>query len=387
MKKRLLRFASCALIIMMSMGLLMPVGATSITDLEDEVKKNQDNLNSITGNIATLEDEKDVLEEEIHDLDAELINTMTSIGILEDNILEKEGQIVIAQGEYDAAKATEETQYEAMKIRIKYMYESGNSSYLAAFLEAKSMSDILNKADYFEKLYAYDRKMLEEFHAITVQVEEMRVALETEKASLEAEKVQMVEQQAYLDTLLVKKKAQSADFEVQIAKARQEAATYKAKIKEDEKKISKLKDEERKKLAQQAANKTPSNSNSNTSTVITNATGSELGKQIANYASQYVGYPYVSGGTSLTNGADCSGFTYRVYADFGYGISRTSYSQRNNGTAVDYASAQPGDIICYEGHVGIYIGGGYIVHASTPQSGIKISNAQYRPIIGVRRII
>ena len=112
-----------------------------------------------------------------------------------------------------------------------------------------------------------------------------------------------------------------------------------------------------------------------------------MGKRVAKYACQFIGNPYVSGGTSLTNGADCSGFTYRVYSDFGYSIPRTSTQQRSAGTGVSYAEAQPGDILCYEGHVALYIGGGLIVHASTQKTGIKITNAQYRPIITVRRIV
>lgn len=100
-----------------------------------------------------------------------------------------------------------------------------------------------------------------------------------------------------------------------------------------------------------------------------------------------MGNPYVAGGTSLTNGADCSGFTYRVYSDFGYSLPRTSYEQRSAGTEVSYSDAQPGDLICYDGHVALYIGGGKIVHASTPSSGIKIGNANYRTILSVRRIV
>ena len=108
---------------------------------------------------------------------------------------------------------------------------------------------------------------------------------------------------------------------------------------------------------------------------------------MVNYAMQFLGNPYVWGGTSLTNGADCSGFTFRVYSDFGYSIPRTSYEQRSCGTGVDYSNAQPGDLICYDGHVAMYIGGGLIVHASTQRTGIKISNANYRPILAVRRVV
>ena len=121
--------------------------------------------------------------------------------------------------------------------------------------------------------------------------------------------------------------------------------------------------------------------------MINGATGSELGKKIAQYGCQFVGNPYVMGGTSLTNGADCSGFTYRIYKDFGYNIPRTSYEQRSCGTGVSYENAQPGDLICYDGHVAMYIGGGKIVHASTAKTGIKISNATYRTILAVRRVI
>ena len=115
--------------------------------------------------------------------------------------------------------------------------------------------------------------------------------------------------------------------------------------------------------------------------------GSEMGVAVAEYALQFVGNPYVYGGTSLTNGADCSGFVMSVYANFGVSLPHSSAADRTQGYKVDgLENAQPGDLICYSGHVALYIGDGQIVHASNRKSGIKVSKAAYRKILAIRRI-
>ena len=319
---------------------------------------------------------------QISQIDDSLVEILASISMIEDELNELTEEIARVQAEYDAAKAEEEEQYEAMKHRIKFMYEKGDASYLQLFLEAKSLSDLVNKADYIEKLYEYDRNLLLEYQEVKQQVQLLKDSLEEEQADLATAQHEYEEEKSALDIQLADKKAQSKDFEVLLAKAKQDAAAYKTKIKSQTDKIKQLEAEEARKQA--AAN---GNVGKVDPSIITNATGSALGKEIATYAIRFVGNPYVAGGTSLTNGADCSGFTYAVYKDYGYKLPRTSTEQRSAGRGVEYSQAEPGDLICYAGHVGIYIGGGKIVHASSAKTGIKISYATYKPILAVRRIV
>lgn len=154
---------------------------------------------------------------------------------------------------------------------------------------------------------------------------------------------------------------------------------------EEEARLAKEAEERRK--ARQAASAATQSQTSKPVVNVQVGEGSELGVAVAEYALQFVGNPYVYGGTSLTNGADCSGFVMSVYANFGVSLPHSSAADRKQGYAVDgLENAQPGDLICYSGHVAIYLGDGNIVHASSKKTGIKVSRADYKKILAIRRI-
>lgn len=373
------------------------VEAATIGQVQENIQKHEEDIKKWNEQAASLEDEQDLIEEEIADLNAEIINTIASIGLLEEEIsqkeeeiLEKQRQIGETQAEYDAAVIREENQRQSMIECTRLLYENQDVSYLKAFLEGKGLADVLNQMDYVEKVYEYSMNRLNDFmetkqqvHDLWDRLEEEKAGLDRDKAGLEEDKGTMEDLKSDLDVKLEKKKKESANYEAAIKKARQEAAVAKKLLQQDKQKLKQLQAAQKK--AQAAANITIPTTNYTAH--IDSAAGSDLGKQIAKYACQFVGNPYVPGGTSLTEGADCSGFTYRIYHNFGYSLPRTASQQRNAGTGVAYEDAQPGDLICYEGHVAMYIGGGMIVHASTQKTGIKISKAQYKTILAVRRII
>lgn len=387
MTKRIIATITSVILIL---SVPMTVNATKISDIKAERDKTQQELEQANSTLSNLKEEREGIEEEINTLDEELMEVMASISMVEDEIVELEGQIEETEEDLKEAIADEEAQYEAMKKRIQYMYEKGDYSYLELLLECKNMSDLVSKSEYVEELYEYDRKMLIKYQEARQLVEDTKEKLLMEQEELEVSKHELDEEKAGLDELLEEKKAEASDYDAEIAKVKQAATLFKAKIKQQNAQIKKLEEEEAKKAAEEAAKASEGKSNSSnvdSSSIISGASGSAKGKDIANFACRYVGNPYVAGGTSLTNGADCSGFTFAIYKEFGISLPRTSTAQRGAGREVSLSDAQPGDIVCYAGHVAIYIGGGRIVHASTPSTGIKYGNVNYKPVITVRRIV
>ena len=145
-------------------------------------------------------------------------------------------------------------------------------------------------------------------------------------------------------------------------------------------------EKERIRQEQESAGREPGGAGTAGGRPVKSIGGTEFGRNVADYALQFVGNPYVYGGTSLTGGTDCSGYTQSVYRHFGVSIPRTSGEQAGFGREIPYEDMEPGDLVCYSGHVAMYIGGGRIVHASSRKEGIKVSNdPAYRTIVSIRR--
>lgn len=428
--RRLLTIGLCAAVFFVGP---CQVQATEKDILKQQNQNDQDRLEDIDDQVNELEGEQEGIDAEIETLSNEIAEIMASISLLEEEIEAKKAQIEQAKIDLEEAQKVERQQYEAMKVRVKAMYESGETSFLDIIFSSSSMQDMLNKADYVEKMHEYDKKVFVNYQIARKNVEDLKETLEIEESELEAVQEGLEEERASVEEARSELEAISADYAVQISKAKQQAEIYKTQIKQRNAQIKKIEEEERRKAEEERKRKEEeerrrkeeeerrrqeeeakkNNNNTNTTQnnndsdadrdstttngnaakaaagkdTVASSSGSVKGKEVANYACGFVGNPYVAGGTSLTKGADCSGFTQSVYKAFGYSLPRNSTSQRSVGREVSYAEAEPGDIICYPGHVAIYIGNGKIVHASSAKTGIKISNALYRDILCVRRVV
>lgn len=395
---------------------------------------------SAAPDVEAIKKEKAQTQQAINSTNNQLTQLLTEFEMLKGDIRNQEDAIKKADKDLKAAQEKEKKQYEEMVIRIKYMYEKGEGSEVAALLGAESFGELLNRAEYIQNVHTYDREKLEEFAKVKEEVAELKTGLESEKKEMEALAEVYSSEEKSLKTTLSEMKSQMADFDAQLAEAQRQAEEEARRIEEEAKRVEEQQlqqsqNQSNNKNEEDSSNDKGNSSQGNTSKPPQNNSSEDKpankpsnkpsennpsdnkpskpskptedekeeestskpsntskGKQIANTGLKYVGNPYVYGGNSLTNGIDCSGFTKQIHALCGIsGLPRTSSAQRSGGKAVTggLSNALPGDVICYSGHVAIYIGGGQIVHASNPapypKGGIKTGSASYRSILAIRR--
>lgn len=333
--------------------------------------------------ISEIEAEQDALQDEIDALDADLYSLVSQIAEINAEIDTTAAEIEDTQAALVEATAARESQYAAMKLRIKYMYETPQETVFEMLIQSGSITQFLNRMDYANSVYEYDRAKLDQFIATQAEIEELAAALEEEKASLESAKKELKTQEAALEVMVTEKRGEMDDLDAELKEAKEIAAREAA--------LRAAREAAARAAAGGASGEVRTSGNYNVNGDLNPGyrTGTS-GSSVVSYANQFVGNRYVWGGNSLTEGCDCSGFVQGVLANFGitYGSRMTSGSFRGVGQEVSYNYMQPGDIVCYPGHVAIYAGGGLIVEAQSTATGIT----NYRPvtchsIITIRRVL
>lgn len=412
---------------------------SKINNLEDQKQTLSAEIDQLDSDLVNIMVEIEILDGELSDKEAQIEQTKADLAVAEENkqkqyeAMKKRIQYLYEKGGDDAwaqmlFQASDFTSLLNQAEYVQQMYDSDRNS-LEEFKE--TVQQVKDLGDQLDSEKAELEEMNQEYQNRQAS---MQTQLEEKKATssdYDAQIAQAQNQAAQYTELIRQQNAEIQKIEEEEKKAAEEAAR-KAAEEAAKKAAAKKAQEEANKKAAEASKKsssasgsntgsgssTSNKSNSNTSSnnASSNNTGSSssattskdngsssssssgssgssvsynpTGQSVVNYACQFVGNPYVWGGTSLTNGADCSGFIMSVYAKFGVSLPHSSGAMAGCGRGVSYSEAMPGDIICYAGHVAIYMGGGQIVHASNAKDGIKISgNAAYRPIVAVRRVL
>lgn len=413
---------------------------SKINNLEDQKQTLSAEIDQLDSDLVNIMVEIEILDGELSDKEAQIEQTKADLAVAEENkqkqyeAMKKRIQYLYEKGGDDAwaqmlFQASDFTSLLNQAEYVQQMYDSDRNS-LEEFKE--TVQQVKDLGDQLDSEKAELEEMNQEYQNRQAS---MQTQLEEKKATssdYDAQIAQAQNQAAQYTELIRQQNAEIRKIEEEEKKAAEEAArkaAEEAAKKAAEEAAKKAQEEANKKAADEAAKKaeaskkSSSTSGSNTAASSGSSTSSKnntsgssssaatskdngsssssssgssgssvsynpTGQSVVNYACQFVGNPYVWGGTSLTNGADCSGFIMSVYAKFGVSLPHSSGAMAGCGRGVSYSEAMPGDIICYAGHVAIYMGGGQIVHASNAKDGIKISgNAAYRPIVAVRRVL
>ena len=392
----------CAAVLVFVLAGSLTAGACAVPNVyaKTEAEKKRDaykkKLKAKNSDIANIKDSQSDVKDSITAAAAKMKTLLSKQEQLKSDIKDKQNEVEQANKKLEEAKEEEQNQYDAMKLRIQYLYEnSTDNSIWSAILESNGLSDMLNRIEYATDLYKSDRELMTSYQNAVKKVEDWTMQLADEMDSLLALQDKYQTQQGELKTLMAKLEQQKDAYAQQLAEAQKQAQDYKKTISKQEAIIR----------AQEAA---AARANANTydggGTGASGGIASDSylkdpdcnpsqttdvsGADIVAFAQQFVGHPYVWGGNSLTNGVDCSGFVHQVYAHFGISTPRYSQAFKSVGQPVSYQNIQAGDVVVYPGHVAIYIGNGNIVEAQSTRAGITNSRpVNCHTITAIRRLV
>lgn len=392
----------CAAVLVFVLAGSLTAGACAVPNVyaKTEAEKKRDaykkKLKAKNSDIANIKDSQSDVKDSITAAAARMKTLLSKQEQLKSDIKDKQNEVEQANKKLEEAKEEEQNQYDAMKLRIQYLYENSTDNFIwSAILESNGLSDMLNRIEYATDLYKSDRELMTSYQNAVKKVEDWTMQLADEMDSLLALQDKYQTQQGELKTLMAKLEQQKDAYAQQLAEAQKQAQDYKKTISKQEAIIR----------AQEAA---AARANANTydggGTGASGGIASDSylkdpdcnpsqttdvsGADIVAFAQQFVGHPYVWGGNSLTNGVDCSGFVHQVYAHFGISTPRYSQAFKSVGQPVSYQNIQAGDVVVYPGHVAIYIGNGNIVEAQSTRAGITNSRpVNCHTITAIRRLV
>ena len=409
----------------------LPGRASPVTRAEQERRRAEEEKSRAESEAQQLEEKLGQSRQKEQALEEELVRLLALKDILESDMEELKIQIQRADRDYRQAEEKRQRQYDILKKRIQFLYEEGDITYLDILLKAKNIGDVVSQTEYFRQLYEYDQEIIQRYEKLKQEAAGKKELLEEKQSQLEVMEEENESQQKELEGFIAARQKESSGFALELEAAQARAAQAAGEVirkteeirilraRQEEERIRQEKErirQEQESAGQESgaagrepggagrepggAGREPGGAGQESGSAgtaqdsagtaggrsVKSIGGTEFGRNVADYALQFVGNPYVYGGTSLTGGTDCSGYTQSVYRHFGVSIPRTSGEQAGFGREIPYEEMEPGDLVCYSGHVAMYIGGGRIVHASSRKEGIKVSNdPAYRTIVSIRR--
>jgi len=361
MKKKPIR-AVIATVVISSMVVGTALAAPSSSELEQKKE--------------TLEQQKSAKQKEVEQYQSQYTSLVNKIDELEASIIETGEEATQAQEDLDVAEEKADKQNDDMRLRIKFMYESGGDmGMMASFLESNDFTEMVTNAEYVQNVHEYDRNKLEEYKETLEEVKVLKETLDQKLSDLEDQQEEFQTKKDEVNTLLdsAKGEVSSLNSEIQQAILEAEAA------RQEEARIA-AENAERERAASAVVSQQPSRGGVSRPSVSTPAPqyqgqgDTAIAQAIVSAAYSQLGVPYVWGGTSPGSGLDCSGLTQYAHRVAGISIPRTSGAQLGGGQIV--SNPQPGDICWTPGHVAIYIGGGQMIEAPQPGDVVKISSVR-----------